>query len=117
MAELRLYEERRINSSIVGPSSFMRDWVDRAGSVFEQQDVVAIQLKLLDELPKPGPQPGQNSDPDTGYREFWRECMEAKRGDTERARKMFLRDGPERFKVKEGTLRNALTRLKRAAAK
>jgi hypothetical protein len=93
------------------------DWMDKVGAVTEPRARIEHQLELLDSLPKPGFPPNPNKDRDAKYRTFWRKCVDVCRGDTDRAQKKFLRDGPEKLKVTEGTLRNALSRLKRMAAK
>jgi hypothetical protein len=67
---------------------------------------------------KPGRKPRLNgTEQDDKYLALWRKCVDVCRGDTDRARIKFFRDGPEKLNVTEGTMRNALSRLKRMAAK
>ena len=125
-AEGRRESDRFANSPIVEPpinDPTYDDWVaynvwlDKVGKVTKPRTRIEHQLELLDNLPKPGFPPNPDRDRDIKYRTFWQKCVDVCRGDTDRARKQFLRDGPEKLKVMDGTLKNALSRLKRTAAK
>jgi hypothetical protein len=82
----------------------------------EREFDIKVVLRL-----KPGPEPGRNVDPDLKYLAFWRECINAKKGNIGRAKIKFLKDGqrkpPHGLGAKLGTLKNALYRLKLAPAK
>jgi hypothetical protein len=88
--EGRLRQDEFLNAPITGSPAFT-DFQDRIGDVAKRLIRCDIELEILDNLPKPGPDPAPAEEHNKKYRPLRGECIRACGGDMKRARGEFIR--------------------------